>query len=221
MGHLYTNSLMPGQANNPNTYNKSNLLQGAQFLLSSPDMAHVPPDNAFEVAFAGRSNAGKSSALNALCNQKSLARTSKTPGRTQQLVFFAIDDTHRLVDLPGYGYAKVSANMQRKWEATLDEFLTTRKSLKGMVLVMDIRHPLKEFDQQMLEWCDYQSMPVLVLLTKSDKLKKGPAKSTLLQVKKALAELPEVTVMSFSSLKHAGVEEARNHILNWLELKKS
>ncbi len=211
---------MSGQANNKNISNKRNLLAPAQFLLSSPDMAHVPADNAFEVVFAGRSNAGKSSALNALCGQKSLARTSKTPGRTQQLVFFALDDTHRLVDLPGYGYAKVSANMQRRWQHTLDEFLTTRKSLKGLVLMMDSRHPMREFDVQLLEWCAHQGMPVLVLLTKADKLKNGPAKNTLLQVKKDLSELPDVTVQLFSALKMTGLIEARRHIVRWLELSK-
>ena len=179
-------------------------------------MAHVPPDNAYEVAFAGRSNAGKSSALNALCAQKSLARTSKTPGRTQQLVFFELDETRRLVDLPGYGYAKVPTKMQQEWERTLDEFLETRKSLKGLVLVMDCRHPIKDFDRQMLEWCAYKGMPVLVLLTKADKLKKGPANSTLLQVRKALEALPDVTVQLFSSLNNTGVNEARQHIYAWL-----
>ncbi|VAW96058.1 GTP-binding protein EngB [hydrothermal vent metagenome] len=209
---------MSGQANNKNFYDKRNLLAKARFLLSSPDMAHVPADDAFEVVFAGRSNAGKSSALNALCGQKSLARTSKTPGRTQQLVFFEIDETHRLVDLPGYGYAKVPVAMQRHWQQTLDKFLTTRKSLKGMVLMMDCRRPLREFDEQMLEWCAHQGMPVLVLLTKADKLKNGPAKSTLLQVKKSLSELPDITVQLFSTLKNTGITEARRHIIKWLEL---
>ncbi len=209
---------MSGQANNKNTSNKRNLLASARFLLSSPDMAHVPADNGFEVVFAGRSNAGKSSALNALSGQKSLARTSKTPGRTQQLVFFALDDNHRLVDLPGYGYAKVPVAMQRRWQQTLDEFLTTRKSLKGMVLMMDCRHPMREFDVQMLEWCAHQGMPVLVLLTKADKLKNGPAKSTLLTVKKELSELPDITVQLFSALKNTGITEARRHIIQWLEL---
>lgn len=218
MGHLYTNSTMAGQANNSNMSIKGNLLQRAKFLLSSPDMAHVPPDNAYEVAFAGRSNAGKSSALNTLCNQKSLARTSKTPGRTQQLVFFELDDTRRLVDLPGYGYAKVPNKMQEAWQRTLDKFLETRQSLKGLVLVMDSRRPLREFDRQMLEWCAYKGMPVLVLLTKADKLKKGPAKSTLLQVQQALEALPDVTVQLFSSLKQTGVQEARQHIYKWLGL---
>jgi len=213
---------MSGQAinkNNPNKRHLRNPLSQATFLVSSPDMSHVPADDAFEVVFAGRSNSGKSSALNALCDQKSLARTSKTPGRTQHLVFFALDDSHRLVDLPGYGYAKVSANMRRRWQETLDEYLSTRKSLKGMVLMMDSRHPLKEFDQQLLEWCDYQGLPVLVLLTKADKLKNGPAKNTLLQVKKDLSDLPRVTVQLFSALKHTGVELARRHILDWLELR--
>lgn len=187
-------------------------------MLASPDMVHVPPDNAREVAFAGRSNAGKSSALNALCAQKSLARTSKTPGRTQELIFFEIDETHRLVDLPGYGYAKVPDRIQREWAITLDDFLQNRQSLKGLVLVMDSRRPLREFDRQMLEWCTYKKMPVLVLLTKSDKLKKGPASSTLLQVKKELSGMPDVAVQLFSSLKYVGVDEARQHISKWLQL---
>jgi len=209
---------MAGQANNSNNSIKGNPLQRAKFLLSSPDMAHVPPDNAYEVAFAGRSNAGKSSALNTLCAQTGLARTSKTPGRTQQLVFFELDDTHRLVDLPGYGYAKVPDKVQREWGITLDDFLQNRKSLKGLVLVMDSRRPLRDFDRQMLEWCHYKKMPVLALLTKVDKLKKGPASSTLLQVKKELADMPDVTVQLFSSLKQVGVQEARQHICRWLEL---
>lgn len=192
-------------------------MQQAKFLLSSPDMAHLPPDNAREVAFAGRSNAGKSSALNTLCAQKSLARTSKTPGRTQQLVFFELDEKRRLVDLPGYGYAKVSSKMQRQWGQTLDAFLEARQSLKGLVLVMDCRHPLKEFDRQMLEWSAYKGLPVLLLLTKADKLKKGPANSTLLQVRKALESLPDVKVQLFSSLKQVGVQEARRQICDWLE----
>jgi len=187
-------------------------------MLASPDMVHVPSDDAREVAFAGRSNAGKSSALNALCAQKSLARTSKTPGRTQQLIFFELDETHRLVDLPGYGYAKVPDRIQREWAVTLDDFLQNRQSLKGLVLVMDSRRPLREFDRQMLEWCNYKKMPVLVLLTKSDKLKKGPASSTLLQVKKELSDMPDVAVQLFSSLKHVGVDEARQHISKWLQL---
>jgi GTP-binding protein len=209
---------MSGQANNQNSTYKRNLLAQAKFLLSSPDLAHVPADNAAEVAFAGRSNAGKSSALNALCAQKSLARTSKTPGRTQQLVFFELDDHHRLVDLPGYGYAKVSANLQRHWEQTLDAFLTTRQSLRGLVLVMDSRHPLKEYDQQMLQWCTHHRLSVLILLTKCDKLKKGPAKSTLLQVQRAIADYPDVSVQLFSALKKTGVDTARLHILAWLGL---
>jgi len=218
LGHLYTNSTLAGQAINTNSPKKGNMLQQAQFMLASPDMVHVPPDNAREVAFAGRSNAGKSSALNALCAQKALARTSKTPGRTQQLIFFELDETHRLVDLPGYGYAKVPDRIQREWAATLDDFLQNRESLKGLVLVMDSRRPLREFDRQMLEWCVYKKMPVLVLLTKSDKLKKGPASSTLLQVKKELADMPDVTVQLFSSLKYVGVDEARHHISKWLKL---
>ncbi len=221
LGHLYTNSTMAGQVINTNFSKKGNMLQQAQFMLASPDMVHVPPDDAREVAFAGRSNAGKSSALNTLCAQRALARTSKTPGRTQQLIFFELDDRRRLVDLPGYGYARVPDRVQRQWAVTLDDFLQNRKSLKGLVLVMDSRRPLREFDQQMLEWCAYKGMPVLVLLTKVDKLKKGPASSTFLQVKDALKNLPDVTVQLFSSLKHIGVDQARQHICKWLELGNS
>ncbi len=199
-----------------NNSKHNNRLQQAHFLLSSPDMAHVPPDNAREVAFAGRSNAGKSSALNALCNQKALARTSKTPGRTQQLVFFALDDTHRLVDLPGYGYAKVSNQMQQAWQQTLDRFLTTRESLAGMVLLMDIRHPLKEFDQQMLDWCHHQQMPVLALLTKADKLTKGAAHNTLLKVTHNYQQFSNTTFQLFSATKKIGLDSARRHIEHWL-----
>jgi len=207
---------MPGQADNSNNSGHKNPLQQAKFLLSSPDLAHLPPDRGAEVAFAGRSNAGKSSALNALCGQKALARTSKTPGRTQQLVFFTLDDDRRLVDLPGYGFAKVPFEVQAKWQKTLDRYLANRQCLNGLVLLMDIRHPLKEYDQQMLEWCDFQQMPVLVLLTKSDKLKRGPAQATLLQVSKACQSFPLCQVRLFSASTNVGVDEARQIIADWL-----
>ncbi len=210
---------MPGQADNSSFSSHRNPLQNARFLLSSPDLAHVPPDNGAEVAFAGRSNAGKSSALNALCAQKSLARTSKTPGRTQQLVFFALDDHHRLVDLPGYGYAKVPSAMQAQWQATLDRFLNERQCLRGIVLMMDIRHPLKEFDQQMLQWCDYKGMRVLILLTKADKLKRGPAQAAFLQVKKAIQPYSLAQVQLFSAHAGTGLDEARKTITDWLVSK--
>jgi GTP-binding protein len=179
-------------------------------------MAHLPPDRGAEVAFAGRSNAGKSSALNALCAQKSLARTSKTPGRTQQLVYFALDEDRRLLDLPGYGYAKVPTAIQANWQQTLDRFFRERQCLNGLVLLMDIRHPLKEYDEQMLNWCNHQGLPVLVLLTKADKLTRGPAQATLLKVRQACRTYPQCQVQLFSATKGQGLDEARAVIAQWL-----
>ena len=218
MGHLYTNSHMPGQADNQKISPRRNPLQAAQFLLSTPALLHAPADAGREVAFAGRSNAGKSSALNVLCNQKSLARTSKTPGRTQQLVFFGLSEQARLVDLPGYGYAKVNAQTQQQWQSLMEQFLGQRQALRGIVLVMDIRHPLTDYDRQMLDWCHYHRMPVLILLTKSDKLTRGAAQNTLLSVRRELADLPLCQVQLFSATKRIGVDEARQQICAWLEI---
>ena len=208
---------MPGQADNLKISKQGNPLQQAKFLLSSPDIAHLPPDLGAEVAFAGRSNAGKSSALNALCAQKSLARTSKTPGRTQQLVFFALDEQRRLVDLPGYGFAKVPTSVQAKWQETLDTFLSERRCLNGLVLLMDSRHPMKDYDAQMLHWCNHQQMPVLALLTKADKLKRGPAQAALLQTRKACQAYAQCHVQLFSATRNIGVDEARVIIASWLD----
>ncbi len=216
-GTFIHKSPMSGQADNSNKSGHKNPLQQAKFLLSSPDLAHLPPDRGAEVAFAGRSNAGKSSALNALCAQKSLARTSKTPGRTQQLVFFTLDENRRLVDLPGYGYAKVPYAVQENWQETLDAYLSTRECLNGLVLLMDSRHPLKEFDLQMLDWCHFQQMPVLVLLTKVDKLSRGPAQATLLKVRQACQTYPLCRVALFSATRNDGVAEARKTIAAWLD----
>ena len=207
---------MPGQADNQKNSPGRNPLQAAQFLLSAPDLRHAPADDGREVAFAGRSNAGKSSALNVLCNQKALARTSKTPGRTQQLVFFTVSEQARLVDLPGYGYARVNAQTQRQWQALMETFLGQRQALHGIVLVMDIRHPLTDYDRQMLDWCHYHQMPVLVLLTKADKLTRGAGQNTLLGVRRQLSELHLVTVQLFSATKRIGLEEAREQICAWL-----
>jgi GTP-binding protein len=193
-----------------------NPLQQAHFVKSVPKLEQAPPDEGAEVAFAGRSNAGKSSALNALTGQKSLARTSKTPGRTQQLVFFDIDPQHRLVDLPGYGYARVPQQLKRQWAALMDRYLRERRSLQGVVLIMDCRRPLTEFDQQMLHWCQHSQMPVHVLLTKADKLKYGPAKNTLLQVQRTVRDQPLVSVQLFSATKNQGLTEARECICEWL-----
>ncbi|VAX11099.1 GTP-binding protein EngB [hydrothermal vent metagenome] len=190
------------------------------FLISVPKPSQAPTDAGAEIAFAGRSNAGKSSALNAITGRKSLARTSKTPGRTQHLVFFELNEQKRLVDLPGYGYAKVPTHVKQKWGQAMTEYLHSRKSLQGLVLLMDVRHPLTEFDQKMLDWCRHAKMPVHILLTKADKLKRGPAKSSLLKVEKMLEDYPLVSIQLFSSLKKQGVEEARIILMQWLEIAK-
>lgn len=192
--------------------------QTARFLSSAPTLAQCPPDQGAEVAFAGRSNAGKSSAINTLTQQKALARTSKTPGRTQLINFFTIggDDTHRLVDLPGYGYAKVPEKVKLEWQRHLAAYLHERRSLQGLVLVMDVRHPLTEFDEMMLSWADDKDMAVHILLTKADKLKSGAAKSTLQQVRSRLREWEDlVSVQLFSALKREGREEAWARLDSW------
>jgi GTP-binding protein len=197
---------------------KTNHYHHARFLLSVPDPRQAPPDTGFEVAFAGRSNAGKSSALNSLTGRRGLARTSKTPGRTQHLVFFELDGERRLVDLPGYGYAKVPDRIRARWGQGMETYLSDRQSLQGLILLMDVRHPLTEFDHQMLRWCAHRHMPVHILLTKADKLKYGPAKSTLLKVGARLADQPNLSVQLFSALKGTGVEEARQVLDDWLAL---
>jgi GTP-binding protein len=194
--------------------------QLAKFVTSAPSLDQCPEDSGREVAFAGRSNAGKSSAINTLTRNKNLARTSKTPGRTQMINYFSLNDTQRLVDLPGYGYAKVPIAMKVKWDKHLAEYLQFRKSLAGLVLLMDIRHPLKNYDCQMLNWSAEAGLPVHILLTKSDKLKRGPAKNTLLEVNNFLREIdPQVsllTVQTFSSLKRQGIAELENQLVHWL-----
>jgi GTP-binding protein len=191
--------------------------RSASFLTSVPDASLAPDDNGVEVAFAGRSNAGKSSALNALTDQKALARTSKTPGRTQQINFFLLAGGQRLVDLPGYGYAKVPQAMKDKWQRNMADYLQSRSSLRGLVMLMDCRRPLTDYDQQMLRWCAGVDLPVHVLLTKADKLKRGPAANSLLAVRKRLPEFhPDASVQLFSSLKKIGVEEARRMLDSWL-----
>ena len=190
----------------------------ARFLMSVPEPHQAPPDVGYEVAFAGRSNAGKSSALNALTQRRSLARTSKTPGRTQHLVFFELDGERRLVDLPGYGFAKVPEKIRRQWGLAMENYFSERQSLQGLILLMDVRHPLTDFDKQMLQWCKHVSMPVHILLTKADKLKRGAAMNSLLKVQKALAEHKNVSVQLFSALKHTGVDQARAVLDSWLSM---
>lgn len=192
----------------------------AKFLKSAPRADHLPEDLGYEVAFAGRSNAGKSSALNCLTGIRQLARTSKTPGRTQLInVFTLVDESRRLIDLPGYGYAKVALNVKRDWQKNLAHYLEIRQSLKGLVLLMDIRHPLKELDQSMIEWALDRELPVHILLTKADKLSRGQVQNTLLQVRKYYELMEElVTVQSFSSLKKQGVEELIQVMNHWMDL---
>ncbi|WP_245929611.1 ribosome biogenesis GTP-binding protein YihA/YsxC [Brenneria roseae] len=186
------------------------------FVISAPDIRHLATDSGIEVAFAGRSNAGKSSALNTLTNQKNLARTSKTPGRTQLINLFEVVEGVRLVDLPGYGYADVPEAMKLKWQRSLGEYLQKRNSLKGLVILMDIRHPLKDLDQQMLLWAVDAQLPVLVLLTKADKLASGARKAQLNMVREAvLPFMGDIQVEAFSSLKKLGVEKLRQKLDSW------
>jgi len=196
---------------------RKNPYQQSSFITSASRLSQCPDDEGTEVAFAGRSNAGKSSAINALVAQKALARTSKTPGRTQLLNFFAVVEARRLVDLPGYGYAKVPPKLKEQWVKMMEGYLQKRQSLRGLVLVMDIRHPLTDFDQQMLDWCHGVQMPVHILLTKADKLKFGAAKAVMLQVQKTLrAQGLEATAQLFSATKRDGVEEARGVLNRWM-----
>ncbi|MGK0443136.1 MAG: GTP-binding protein [Bermanella sp.] len=191
--------------------------QKAHFITSAPSLKQCPDDTGVEVAFAGRSNAGKSSALNTLAQQNKLARTSKTPGRTQLINFFEIQPGIRIVDLPGYGFAKVPDRMKREWQKNMSEYLEDRQSLKALVLVMDIRHPLTEFDIMMCDWALDVQMPVHILLTKSDKLKRGPAQSTRLKVKKTMERMGDLlTVQTFSSLKKEGTDELQKQISAFL-----
>ena len=200
----------------------SNPLARAQYLLAAHNARQLPPDGGFEVAFAGRSNAGKSTALNAICHQNALARVSKTPGRTQQLVYFNIPPTtdRFLVDLPGYGYAKVPKDLQAHWQSFIDEYFRTRAALKGLVVVMDIRHPLKEYDRQMLGYAVSRGLPAHAILTKADKLGRGAQGNALLAVRKLMqAEYGDVvSVQLFSGESRQGVDEAREVIGRWLEL---
>lgn len=191
-----------------------------RFLLSAATVDDAPTDEGAEVAFAGRSNAGKSSALNTITRQKSLARTSKTPGRTQLLNFFWVDDSRRLVDLPGYGYAKVSATKRGAWHRAVEHYLTRRRSLRGIFLMMDIRHPMTSFDRLMLQWCGDLDLPVHLLLTKADKLGRGAAKAVLMQTEKMVRELggSMATLQLFSSLNGAGVDEAHEILDRLLSL---
>lgn len=198
------------------------LIRQTTFLTSAPTFKLCPPDVGLEVAFAGRSNAGKSSAINTITCQRQLARSSKTPGRTQMINFFAIgNEDRRLVDLPGYGYAAVPEAMKIKWQKELETYLVERKSLVGLVLLTDIRHPLKYFDEQMLHWAKDGDLSVHILLTKADKLKFGAAKTALLNTERQLKKLDlPFSIQLFSSLNKDGVDVLNATMGDWLKLRE-
>lgn len=184
-------------------------LKECQFMMSAPKFSMCPADTGLEVAFAGRSNAGKSSAINAITQQKQLARSSKTPGRTQMINFFHLgDEQKRLVDLPGYGYAAVPEKMKKLWQKELEKYLVDRQSLSGLVLLMDIRHPLKFYDTEMLRWAKDGGVFVHILLTKADKFKRNPAMQQLFTVRKELEQMQlNFSIQLFSALKKDGLKE--------------
>ncbi|MFA7241623.1 MAG: ribosome biogenesis GTP-binding protein YihA/YsxC [Sulfuricellaceae bacterium] len=189
------------------------LFQHAKFLTSANALTDLPAHGGLEIAFAGRSNAGKSSAINTLANRSRLAYVSKTPGRTQLINYFDLGDDRFLVDLPGYGFADVPEKIRLHWQKILSAYLMTRAPLVGLVLIMDARHPLTKLDFQMLEWFATTAKPVHILLTKADKLSRQEATATLRQVQSELREgFPQCTVQLFSSLKRQGVEEAESAI---------
>ncbi len=193
----------------------------AQFLISAPTLHQCPPELGNEVAFAGRSNAGKSSAINTLTANGKLARTSKTPGRTQLINFFSLGQPElRLVDLPGYGFAKVPKKVKEEWQRHLSDYLYERRSLRGLVLVMDIRHPLQEFDTLLINWAVERELPVHLLLTKADKLKSGAMKNTVLAARKHMKDAGVedlVSVQHFSALKKVGVDVLEERLTEWLQ----
>jgi GTP-binding protein len=190
------------------------------FLKSANALKHLPPDSGAEVAFAGRSNSGKSSALNAITGISGLARTSKTPGRTQLINLFQLDQTKRLVDLPGYGYAKVPEAIKLHWQKILSEYITQRQCLKGIILMMDIRHPLKALDWQMIEWATSNQLPIHILLTKADKLKKGAARNILLELNKELSGYEDfLSVQLFSAFRGDGIEDVHIILDKWFSIK--
>lgn len=195
------------------------LFRSAQFEISIAKPSGLPPANGPEIAFAGRSNAGKSSAINTLAGHVRLAFVSKTPGRTQLINFFRLPSGALMVDLPGYGYAAVPEKIRRQWAGLIESYLKHRESLIGLVLIMDVRHPLTDLDRQMINWFVPSGRPLHVLLTKSDKLSRGAASATLQAVRHELSVLgPQVTVQLFSSLKRSGVEEAERVVSGWLGL---
>ena len=194
----------------------SSIYRNARFLSSATTRKTLPEESGLEVAFAGRSNSGKSSTLNCLCDQKGLARVSKTPGRTQLINFFELPDGNRLVDLPGYGYAKVPERLKLEWQQFIESYMTERTTLSGLVIIMDIRHPMRDYDHIMLSWAESRQLPTHIILNKSDKLKHGAVSKTLLETRQALKEydLP-TSAQAYSSLKKIGVSELAKQLDQW------
>lgn len=193
--------------------------RNTHFITSAPDIRHLPEDTGIEIAFAGRSNAGKSSSINRLCDQKNLVKTSKTPGRTQLINLFKVADGCHIVDLPGYGFAQVPLALKQKWQKSLGEYLQKREQLKGLVVLMDIRHPMKDLDQDLIYWAVQSNLPVQVLLTKCDKLKAGARKAQLVRIQEAaLAFCGDVEVGLYSSLQGTGVDKLKNKLNSWYQL---
>lgn len=196
----------------------ASLFRHATFEISVARPQDLPPASGPEIAFAGRSNAGKSSAINTLVGHTRLAYVSKTPGRTQLINIFRLPVGAALVDLPGYGYAEVPEAIRKQWARLLETYLTRRSSLIGLILIMDARHPLTPLDLQMIQWFAPTGRPMHVLLTKSDKLTRGPATQTLARVKRELSKWgDQVTVQLFSSLKKTGMDEAEQVVAGWLK----
>lgn len=193
-----------------------NPYRSARYVISAHQLKQLPADSGYEVAFAGRSNAGKSSAINTLTEQKSLARTSKTPGRTQQIVIFDLDEERRIADLPGYGYAKVPEKLRDHWKKVMQRYFEERECLRGVVLVMDIRHPMKPFDEQMLAWSAACGLPCHVLMTKADKLKRGPSQAALHKVRKFLPGGASAQV--FSAKNREGMDVLVRRLNEWYEM---
>lgn len=188
-----------------------------EFLKGAVELRQCPPRGVPEVAFAGRSNAGKSSALNRITDRRGLARASKTPGRTREINFFELGDGGRLVDLPGYGFARAPESVRRQWRKMMERYLSRREDLQGLILLMDIRHPLTDFDRQMLDWSAAIDLPCHILLTKADKLSRGKAGNTLQSVIKRIQHQGGVSVQLFSATQGTGVEAARSQISQWLQ----
>ncbi len=190
----------------------------ARFITSAPDISKMPPEKGVEIAIVGRSNSGKSSAINALCDQKNLAKTSKTPGRTQLINLFQIEEGKTLIDLPGYGYAAVPESMKKKWQQSMTDYLQQRRCLRGLVITMDIRTPLRDHDRLLVDWSIAANLPALILLTKCDKLGASVRRETAAEVRLQLSEFgSNFTIIPFSALKKIGIDETRAVLSRWFE----